>query len=135
MRVVVDGPSNLGLRPPEVGAVPGCHKLAGAVRDQGFVRRIGAEDGGCVASAVPVPGLEAGRRCVQCRGDGDVHAEAGGPRPDPGGIDHPQLRALLQPLLASPKCVGIDIGIFDPDLDPDGRYAAGLTDTLVAVLS
>lgn len=48
MRVVVDGPSNLGLRPPEVGAVPGCYKLAGAVRDQGFVRRIGAEDGGCV---------------------------------------------------------------------------------------
>jgi arginase len=55
--------------------------------------------------------------------------------PDPGGIDHAQLRALLQPLLTSPKCVGIDIGIFDPDLDPDGRYAAELTDTLVAALS
>jgi arginase len=52
--------------------------------------------------------------------------------PAPGGIDHDQLRALLRPLLASPKCVGIDIGIFDPDLDPDGRYAADLTDTLVA---
>jgi arginase len=55
--------------------------------------------------------------------------------PDPGGINHDQLRALLRPLLASPKCVGTDIGIFDPDLDPDGRYAAELTDTLVAVLS
>ncbi|WP_238160766.1 arginase family protein [Kribbella pratensis] len=55
--------------------------------------------------------------------------------PDPGGIDHEQLRALLHPLLAAPKCVGIDIGIFDPDLDPDGVYAAELTDTLVAALT
>ena len=55
--------------------------------------------------------------------------------PDPGGIDHEQLRALLRPLLAAPKCVGIDIGIFDPDLDPDGVYAAELTDTLVAALT
>ncbi|MBB5977049.1 arginase family protein [Kribbella solani] len=55
--------------------------------------------------------------------------------PDPGGIDHEQLRALLRPLLRAPGCVGIDIGIFDPDLDPDGKYAVELTDTLVAVLS
>jgi arginase len=55
--------------------------------------------------------------------------------PDPGGIDHAQLRALLKPLLASANCVGIDIGIYDPDLDPDGVYAAELTDTLVASLN
>nr|WP_238356725.1 arginase family protein [Kribbella italica] len=55
--------------------------------------------------------------------------------PDPGGIQHDQLRELLRPLLASEKCVGIDIGIFDPDLDPDGKYAAELTDTLVAALT
>ncbi|MGY4772132.1 arginase family protein [Kribbella sp. CWNU-51] len=55
--------------------------------------------------------------------------------PDPGGIDHAQLRALLRPLLASPECIGIDIGIYDPDLDPDGSYAAELTDTLVASFS
>ena len=55
--------------------------------------------------------------------------------PDPGGIDHAQLLALLRPLLASPECIGIDIGIYDPDLDPDGSYAAELTDTLVASLS
>ncbi|WP_319037346.1 arginase family protein [Kribbella solani] len=55
--------------------------------------------------------------------------------PDPGGIDHEQLRALLRPLLRAPGCVGIGIGIFDPDLDPDGKYAVELTDTLVAVLS
>jgi arginase len=55
--------------------------------------------------------------------------------PDPGGLQHDDLRELLQPILASPRCVGFDIGIFDPDLDPDGRYAAELTDTLVAALS
>ena len=54
--------------------------------------------------------------------------------PDPGGIDHAQLVELLRPLLAAPTCRGIDIGIFDPDLDPDGTYAAELTDTLVAAL-
>jgi arginase len=45
---VLDAPSNLGLRPPSEGVVPGCHKLAGALRDRGFVRRLGAADAGCV---------------------------------------------------------------------------------------
>lgn len=46
--VVVDAPSNLGLRPPRAGTVPGCYKLAGALRDQGLLARLGAEDGGVV---------------------------------------------------------------------------------------
>lgn len=54
--------------------------------------------------------------------------------PDPGGLDHDQLIALLRPLVQSPKCIGIDISIFDPDLDPDGNLAAELTTTLVATL-
>jgi arginase len=291
MRVVLDGPSNLGLRAPAPGVVPGCYKLAGAVRDRGFLARIGAEDGGCVtpprydtAGWTPGDGVfnaeamarytvqvadrvagfaEQGKFVVLLGGEcsnllgpalglkrlgrygvvyidghsdfrtvgnspyvgaaggealalvtgrgqadltdleglgpytldtdavllgiraddeyvGDVE-KAGIPvwpasaiaedpeaaargtldhldhldgfwvhldvdildaevmpavdSPDPGGIDHDQLRTLLRPLLASPKCVGFDIGIFDPDLDPDGRYATELTDTLVAALS
>ncbi|HWD78632.1 MAG TPA: arginase family protein, partial [Kribbella sp.] len=55
--------------------------------------------------------------------------------PEPDGIGHEELRTLLRALLADPKCVGMDVGIFDPDLDPDGRYAAELTDTLVAALT
>ncbi|MFI7066584.1 arginase family protein [Kribbella sp. NPDC050124] len=290
-RVVLDGPSNLGLRPPVEGTVPGCYKLAGAIRDQGFVQRIGAADAGCVTpprydragwkpgdgvfnaaamasytvkladrltklfdedrfvvllggecSILLGPALALKRRgrygvvyldghsdfrtidnspyvgaaggealalttgrgqadltdleglapytrdtdaaLLGIRGDDeyvdDVRA-AGIPvwpalkiaedpgkaatgvlehlqeldgfwvhldvdildaaimpavdSPDPGGIDHAQLVELLQPLLSAPKCVGIDIGIFDPDLDPDGSYAAALTDTLVAALS
>ncbi|WP_406052846.1 arginase family protein [Kribbella sp. NBC_00889] len=290
-RVALDGPSNLGLRPPVKGAVPGCYKLAGALRDQGLLQRINASDAGCVTpprydregwkpgdgvfnaeamasytvrladrltklfddqrfvvllggecSNLLGPALALKRRgrygviyidghsdfrtvdnspyvgaaggealaLVTGRGQadltdleglspyvqdtdaallgireddeyvGDVEA-AGIPvwsaltmmaesaadgvlehlereeldgfwvhldvdildaevmpavdSPDPGGIDHSQLRELLRPLLASPACMGIDIGIFDPDLDPDGVYAAELTDTLVASLS
>jgi arginase len=46
--VVVDAPSNLGLRPPAPSTVPGCYKLAGALREQRIVRRLGALEGGVV---------------------------------------------------------------------------------------
>ncbi|CAM5523652.1 arginase family protein [Streptomyces griseomycini] len=46
--VVVDAPSNLGLRPPAPGTVPGCHKLAGALREQRIVQRLKATEGGVV---------------------------------------------------------------------------------------
>ncbi len=46
--VVLDAPSNLGLRPPAPGVVPGVYKLAGALRDQGIVARLGAADSGVV---------------------------------------------------------------------------------------
>ncbi|GCE23628.1 arginase family protein [Dictyobacter kobayashii] len=46
--VVLDAPSNLGLRPPEPGLVPGVYKLAGALRDKGLVPQLGASDGGVV---------------------------------------------------------------------------------------
>ncbi|TDD57827.1 arginase family protein [Kribbella antibiotica] len=290
-RAVLDGPSNLGLRPPAEGTVPGCYKLAGALRDQGIVERISATDAGCVVpprydrgdwkpgdgvfnatamasysvrladrvggllddgkfvvllggecSNLLGPALALRRRgrygvvyldghsdmrtvdndeyvgaaggealaLVTGRGQDDLTdleglkpyvrdtdavmlgyredesyletlEEAGIPHwsaldimadaegaasgvlghlegldgfwvhldvdildaeimpavdsPDPGGIDHAQLQSLLRPLLASKKCVGIDIGIYDPDLDPDQIYAAELTDTLVAALS
>ncbi|UNO39236.1 arginase family protein [Streptomyces sp. MST-110588] len=46
--VLIDAPSNLGLRPPAPGTVPGCYKLAGALRDQDLLRRLGAQEGGVV---------------------------------------------------------------------------------------
>lgn len=46
--VVLDAPSNLGLRPPTPGTVPGCYKLAGALREQRIVQRLGAFEGGVV---------------------------------------------------------------------------------------
>lgn len=44
--VVLDAPSNLGLRPPADGAIPGCYKLSWALRDRGFVQAIKADDVG-----------------------------------------------------------------------------------------
>ncbi|MFF5449557.1 arginase family protein [Streptomyces sp. NPDC012888] len=46
--VLVDAPSNLGLRPPAPGTVPGVYKLAGALREQGLLGRLGAREGGVV---------------------------------------------------------------------------------------
>lgn len=44
---VLDAPSNLGLRPPTPGSVPGCAKAPGALRDHAIVARLGARDAGC----------------------------------------------------------------------------------------
>jgi arginase len=46
--IVIDAPSNLGLRPPAPGKVPGVYRLPAALRRWGLVERIGAEDGGCL---------------------------------------------------------------------------------------
>ncbi|MDF2710565.1 arginase family protein [Nonomuraea muscovyensis] len=46
--VVLDAPSNLGLRPPAPGTVPGCYKAPWALRDAGLLGRLGAEDAGAV---------------------------------------------------------------------------------------
>lgn len=58
--VVVDAPSNLGLRPPEEGAVPGCYKAPGALRDAGLLNVLGAQDGGVVTPGRYRPGRVAG---------------------------------------------------------------------------
>lgn len=54
--------------------------------------------------------------------------------PDPGGLTYDELQTLLRPLATAPGCKGIEITIFDPDLDPDGKLAAELTDRLVTTL-
>lgn len=46
--VVLDAPSNLGLRPPAEGAVPGVYKLAGALRNERLLERLSAAEGGVV---------------------------------------------------------------------------------------
>ncbi|MEV0609943.1 arginase family protein [Polymorphospora rubra] len=82
-------------------------------------RRLGAHDGYLVHLDVDVL-------------DSEVMPAADAP--DPGGLDHPQLTELLRPLVTDPACVGLQVTIYDPDLDPDGRHAAAITDTLVAAL-
>lgn len=46
--VALDAPSNLGLRPPSPGALPGARKLPDALRRTGLLRRLGAKDAGRV---------------------------------------------------------------------------------------
>ncbi|MCE0508897.1 arginase family protein [Microbacterium sp. KKR3/1] len=53
--------------------------------------------------------------------------------PDPGGIGAADLTALLRKL--APQAVGASVTVFDPDLDPDGRYARLLVDILTEGLS
>lgn len=48
--------------------------------------------------------------------------------PDPGGLSAAQLTDLLREL--APRAIGASITVFDPDLDPDGRYARLLVDIL-----
>lgn len=55
--------------------------------------------------------------------------------PNERGLSFAQLRALLAPLLASPKAVGLELTIYDPDLDPDGRYGAALAHTIEAAFA
>jgi arginase len=50
--------------------------------------------------------------------------------PGSPGLDYDQLVALLHGFTASPRCIGLDVTIYDPDLDPDGVYARGLVEML-----
>src|SRR5688572_29901367 len=54
--VVLDAPSNLGLRPPTATSVPGCAKAPGALRDRDLLGRLGARDAGCLTPPRYDPG-------------------------------------------------------------------------------
>ena len=57
--VVIDAPSNLGLRPPSPGTIPGCRRLPEALRREGVVARLGATDGGRVEPPPYTPDRDA----------------------------------------------------------------------------
>ncbi|WP_457152451.1 arginase family protein [Mesorhizobium sp. P5_C1] len=54
--------------------------------------------------------------------------------PGSPGIDPDDLVAILSALVAGPACIGMDMTIFDPDLDPTGELAALLVSLLGRVL-
>jgi len=53
--------------------------------------------------------------------------------PEPGGLDPAALVALLTPLVRHPRAVGMELTIYDPRDDRDGRGAALLADMLAQV--
>jgi arginase len=49
---------------------------------------------------------------------------------DPGGMQFSELEEVLTVALASPRALGMELTIYDPDLDPDGHLAEQLVATL-----
>jgi arginase len=68
--VVLDAPSNLGLRPPVAGAVPGCYKLPWALRYHKLLDALDAKDGGNLVPPRYLAEWDAGE------GDRNAHAIA-----------------------------------------------------------
>ncbi len=70
--------------------------------------------------------------------DADVLADEVMPAVDyrmAGGLSWDELAAVLRVGLASGRAVGLDVTIFNPHLDRDGRIAQGFADALVRGLS
>jgi arginase len=53
----------------------------------------------------------------------------------PDGLTWEELTVVLRTAVASDHATGLDITIFNPTLDPDGRVARSLVDALVAALT
>jgi arginase len=53
----------------------------------------------------------------------------------PGGLDWSELRDLVTPLVADPACLGLDVTIYNPSLDPRRRYAPMIVRLLADVFN
>ncbi|HET9226798.1 MAG TPA: arginase family protein [Thermoanaerobaculia bacterium] len=53
--------------------------------------------------------------------------------PEPGGLSFEGLARLLGPLVRHPKALGMEVTIYDPELDPDRVAGSRLVDLLVEV--
>ncbi|GAA3367154.1 arginase family protein [Streptomyces sannanensis] len=51
------------------------------------------------------------------------------------GLDFSQLTELVSTLVGTGRVVGLDVAIYDPELDPDGVYAAPIVDCLASALT
>ncbi|SED03163.1 arginase family protein [Streptomyces sp. TLI_105] len=99
------------------------------------IRRIGiAELGERVGRRLELRGLDR----VWLHLDLDVLDERVLPAVDsPGrpGLDFARLAELVAGLVRTGRVVGLDVTVYDPELDPDGSYAAPLVDCLGSALT
>ncbi|WP_214415046.1 arginase family protein [Sphaerisporangium fuscum] len=51
------------------------------------------------------------------------------------GLDFSQLAELISALVGTGRVVGLDVAIYDPELDPEGVYAAPIVDCLASALA
>lgn len=102
------------------------------------VRRIVADSPASTASSAISHASGAGRDGFWIHLDVDVLDPADMPAvdsPAPGGLRLGQLADLLAPIVADERALGLDVCIYDPDLDPDGSAARALAATLRDVLA
>ncbi|BAU86532.1 arginase/agmatinase/formiminoglutamase [Streptomyces laurentii] len=55
--------------------------------------------------------------------------------PGSPGLDFPRLTRLVSALVGTGRIIGLDAAIYNPELDPDGTYAAPLADCLASALA
>jgi arginase len=120
-------------RDAERAAAEGSQPLPPGLReyDLAAVRALGAER----AAREAVAHLE---RPFWIHLDADVLDDAIMPAVDyrmPDGLGWEELTTVLRAALASGRAVGLEVTIFNPELDPDGSIARGLVDALAAGLT
>jgi hypothetical protein len=54
--------------------------------------------------------------------------------PEPDGLRVAELAELLRPLVSSPRAIGLELTIYDPSLDPDGKSVSSLIALLEGAL-
>jgi arginase len=127
-----------GFRDAEHAAAEGSQPLAPtlqamdlwSLRDQGVER--------AARDALAHLGRDDGPAGFWIHLDVDVVDDALMPAVDyrlPDGLSWEELTAVLGMAVASDHAVGLNVTIFNPTLDPDGRIARALVDALVAGLS
>jgi arginase len=128
----------LGHRDAEHAAAEGSRPLAATIRamDLAAVRERGAaRAAGDALAHLDRGGGPAG---FWVHLDVDVLDDAVMPAVDyrlPDGLTWEELTAVLRTAVAGGHALGLDVTIFNPTLDPDGRVARSLVDALVAGLT
>jgi arginase len=116
----------IGVRSGD-GALGELNALGIAVRTADDVRRDGAATVAREALA-HFDGDELDGFWIHCDVDAlDAAVMPAVDTPEPGGLEVQQLSELLRALLADGRAGGLEITIFDPDLDEDGELAGRLT--------
>lgn len=97
--------------------------------------QLAADPAGAVAEATRHLGRLAGHWWLHV--DLDVLSTAALPSidyPQPGGIDWPHLEQLTAAALAAPGVTGMDVTIYNPDLDPEQEGSRRIVEYLATVL-
>jgi arginase len=128
----------VGFRDAEHAAAEGSQPLAPTLRaiDLQAVRELGVDQ--TMRDALAHLDREDGPAGFWIHLDVDVLDDAIMPAVDyrlPGGLSWDELTGGLRAAVASERAVGLEITIFNPALDADGRIALALVDALVAGLS